>query len=271
VVLWPEGLWQVDEDAFWLLGHRNNFGAPLIAAIAVAAAYDFVSRRHLSVSTVVIAVASLASVVRTWSASSVLTVALVTVVMMLIAVSRNGATALRPFLLLGVYAAVDVGIVVFHIQEQASALIEAVLNRSSDLTGRTRIWDLVFVMIQDSPLFGNGVQRAENNGLTVVDPNFVHAHNGELNLLLEGGLLTFVPFVVLVLIVTRNAARDYRSRAVQMLYLGLIISMVRAIQGLFFSSYSVLLVFLLLNAAIVARLEFEGERPRPIARGASAG
>lgn len=244
----PEGLWSSETEGYWLLGHRNNFGTPHIAAIVVSCMYDLLSRGRLTLSTLIIAGASFVSVVLTWSATSLVTVVLAIGAILLVSFGKKGVGRLKPFLLLALYIAADIGIVLFQIQKLASGFITGVLDRSTDLTGRTRIWELVFDMIRRSPIWGHGVQLSENNGLTIYNPNFVHAHNGELDILMQGGLLTFIPFVILVFLATRNASRYYEQRAVQVLYIGLILIMVHSITGLFFSSYAVLLVFLLLNS-----------------------
>lgn len=255
VLLAPDGLWSTGTQGHWLLGHRNNFGAPLIAALVVAAACDLLGRRRLTISTLIIGVAAFLSVLMTWSASSVVAIGLTIVGVLLVSLTRTGLRHVSPYLQLGLYVTVSIGIVVFRVQEVASELIAGVLDRSADLTGRTRIWDIVFGMIWESPFLGRGVQLAENNGLTRYNPHFVHAHNGELDILMQGGLLTFIPFAAMILLVTQNAARWHESRLVQLLYLGLILVMIRAITGLFFSSYAVLLVFLLLNAQSLVEKE----------------
>lgn len=253
VIAWPGGLWSTDTEGFWLLGHRNNFGTPLIAAVAVAAAYDFLARRRLTFSTLLIGAGSIASVLLTWSASSVVTVVLAAGAILLVGFTKKGLKVLRPFVLLVLYVIADVGIVIFQIQERFGDFITNVLDRSTDLTGRTRIWDLVLEMVAESPLLGNGVQLTQNNGLVEYNRNFVHAHNGELDILMQGGLLTFIPFAIMVLLVTSSASRFYENRIVQVLFIGLILVMFRAITGLFFSSYAVLLVFLLLNSDVMAK------------------
>nr|MBS1901043.1 O-antigen ligase family protein [Actinomycetota bacterium] len=253
VLAFPEGIWRIGDEGFWLLGHRNNFGTPLVAAIVVSAAYDFISRRRLTFTTVVIGVAAFVSVLRTWSASSVVAVAAAIIVVLLASFSKRGLRILKPLPLLIGYAALDIGIVLFQVQDEAKGFITDVLDRSTDLTGRTRIWSLVMDMVQKSPLFGNGVQLTQNNGLTVYNPNFVHAHNGELDILMNGGYLAFIPYVVMMILTAVRAAKSYQNRTVQILYIGLIIMMVRAITGLFFSAYTVLLVFLLLNAEMIVQ------------------
>ncbi|MCH8571902.1 O-antigen ligase family protein [Nesterenkonia sp. AY15] len=262
VLAQPEGLWSSPIEGYWLLGHRNNFGTPLIAALVVSAAYDLLSRQRLTIATLLIGVASFMSVVLTWSASSVLTMAMTIGAVLLVALTRAGLRGAKPFLLLVLYAALNIGIVVFQVQERVSGFITNVLDRSADLTGRTRIWEIVFDMIRESPLIGHGVQRSENNGLTIYNPHFVHAHNGELDILMQGGLLAFIPFVIMIIITTRNASHYYSNRAVQILYIGLILVMLRAITGLFFSPYAVLLVFLLLNSQTIARIYNETSSPQ---------
>lgn len=252
VILAPDGLWSNEAEGFWLLGHRNNFGTPLIAALVLAGASDLIRRRRLTVSTFIIGAASIASVLLTWSASSVVAVILTAIAVVLAAFGRKGLKWFKPFPLLITYAIIDIGIVVFHIQDLASDFITNVLERSTDLTGRTQIWDLVFDMIRKSPLIGNGVQLSENNGLTKYNVNFVHAHNGELDILMQGGLFVFIPFVFMMIITARSATKSYDFLPVQILFIGLILVMFRGITGLFFSSYAMLLVFLILNADIIA-------------------
>lgn len=253
VVLFPEGLWQAGFEPNWLLGHRNNFGGPLVSAIGVSAALDMITRRRLSLVTVGIAAAALASVVITWSASSVVAVFAAALVVLLASLTRHGLIVLRPWAMIAAYAATAIGVVGFRIQEHMGDFIEGVLNRSTDLTGRTRIWDLALNLIRESPVWGHGIQKAENNGLTYYDPNFVHAHNGELDMLLNGGLLVFSVYVVLLIAVVRRTHASYRSRAVQILYLCMVILLVRSITGLIFSASMVLLWYLLLNAKSVAQ------------------
>lgn len=262
VLIEPDGLWSNETEGFWLLGHRNNFGTPMIAAVVVGAASDFISRRRLSLTTLVIAAASFFSVFMTWSASSVVAIVLTAVALLLVFFGKGFWTP-KPFLLLALYVVLDIGIVVFHIQEVVAEFLGNVLDRSADLTGRTRLWDIVFDMIRESPIWGHGVQLSENNGLTVYNENFVHAHNGELDILLQGGLLAFIPFVILVCLATRKAARNYDNTAVQIIFLGLILVLVHSITGLFFSSYAVLLLFLLLNSQILGRIRPVGWRSLP--------
>lgn len=248
----PGGLWSIGDEGFWLLGHRNNFGTPSIAAIVISAAYDFLVRSRLTMSTVVIGAAALGAVALTWSASSVVTVVLVFAVILIAAFGRHGLRLIRPFMLLIIYAAIDIGIVHFRIQDHFSEFIVEVLDRSTSLTGRTKIWEIVEGMFQQSPIYGYGIQLTENNGLTIYNKAYVHAHNGELDILLNGGILTLVPHVILIVMMASIAAKNYQSRTVQILYIGLIIVMFRAITGLFFSAYALLLVYLILNAKVIA-------------------
>lgn len=262
VLIWPEGLWTTGTEGYWLLGHRNNFGTPLVAAFVIGATYDLLALRRLTLSTLLVAASSFFSIALTWSASSIVAIVLAIGATLIIAFGKRGVIALRPVGLLTLYIALDVGIVLFGIQDRAKEFINDVLERSTDLTGRTRIWEIVFGMIRDSPIWGNGVQLTENNGLTIYNSNYVHAHNGELDILMQGGLMAFIPFVIMVILVTRKAAKYYNHRPIQVLFIGLIVILVHAITGLFFSSYAVLVVFLLLNAGTISDKALELSRNR---------
>lgn len=170
VVLFPEGLWQAGFEPNWLLGHRNNFGSPLVSAIGVSAALDMITRRRLSLVTVGIAAAALASVVITWSASSVVAVFAAALVVLLASLTRHGLIVLRTWAMIAAYAATAIGVVGFRIQEHMGDFIEGVLNRSTDLTGRTRIWDLTLDLIRESPIWGSRHSEGREQRAHVLRP-----------------------------------------------------------------------------------------------------
>lgn len=263
-VAFPDGMrtivrdegWRVTTEGYWLLGHRNNFGTPILAALLACAVSDMCIYKKLRLSSAMVALASLISVIVTWSATSVVTTVLA--VTIIVAIGFNARlNKIKPIPLVIGYAAIDIGIVVFDIQRRFSSFIENVLHRSADLTGRVQLWDIVKSKIPESPIIGHGIQLSGKNGLTEYNRNYVHAHNGELDIIYNGGFLCLICYGALILTAASRCAKYWDSPYVRLSYFILILIMVHAITGLFFSSYACMVLWLCLNAEVLCRLSME--------------
>lgn len=92
----------------------------------------------------------------------------------------------------------QIGFVFLRIQKYFSYIIEVILKKSITFTGRTEIWDLSFRMIKRSPIFGYGVY--EGNGLIWWNNGYYYSHNGILEVMLQGGVVALIVFIVLFII-----------------------------------------------------------------------
>lgn len=251
-VVYNEG-WRVSYEGYWLFGHRNNFGTPILAVLLACSAYDYAFHGKLKPSTKVIMVASLYSVAATWSATSLVTTVLAIVLLSVVGFFGSVKT-ISPAYLLGGYAIVDIGIVFFDIQRRFAILIEGVLHRSADLTGRSQLWGIVKSKIWECPFVGHGIQSSLNNGLTIYDPNYVHAHNGELDIIYNSGFIGLACYMALLLIAVNKCGKCWSCVVVQLSFYFLILMMVHAITGLFFSSFTCLALWLCLNAETLQQI-----------------
>lgn len=264
VLAFPNGIWTTVEDegwklsyeGYWLFGHRNNFGTPILAALLACSLSDIIYHGRIKKSTIAIAVVSFFSVIATWSATSLVTTALALGFLAFVNFF-GGIKAIRPGFLLGAYAAVDFGIVFFDIQKRFATLIQSVLHRSADLTGRSRLWDIVKEKIWESPVYGHGIRVTSDNGLTVYNSNYVHAHNGELDIVYNSGFLGLACYIALMLLAVTKCGKNWDCAAVQLAFFFLILMMIHAITGLFFSSYACLALWFCLNAEALKKLSQE--------------
>jgi O-antigen ligase len=84
-------------------------------------------------------------------------------------------------------------------------VILAALGRDANLTGRTVLWQALLDRIGERPWFGYGYQSfwalrdVESLDVDYIAGKNPHAHNGYIELLLDLGLVGFVPFVLSLL------------------------------------------------------------------------
>ena len=90
------------------------------------------------------------------------------------------------------------GIVVARLQQVFSPLIVQVLHKDITFTGRTEIWDLTLAYVKEHWLTGSGyLTRADFPKMFPSDLfSYVHPHNFILSLLLQGGVILLVIFVI---------------------------------------------------------------------------
>lgn len=262
VLMYPDGIWSTSKDlgygykieGYWLFGHRNNFGMPILAALFIYSVYDLKTTGRLSIGFFLLSIEALLSVLLTQSASSIV-VTIIAIAISLFVDFKFNLKMFNPFVLLGSYVLIDISIVIFNIQKVFAGFIETVLHRSADLTGRTEIWQIVISKLHETPILGHGIQMPENNGLTVYNTDYVHAHNAELDILYNSGLAGLLCYIVLLAFAAFQCNRYYDDRTVQLAFWFLFLTLVHGITGLFFSSYAILILWCCIKAECLASEE----------------
>ncbi len=105
------------------------------------------------------------------------------------------------------------------IQKKFLYLIENILKKNINLTGRTEIWDISIHLIQEKWLFGYGVPLT--HGYVFWRNKFYHTHNGIFEIMIQGGIITLIPAVILY-ILSANILVKYRSNKLGGIILGAI-------------------------------------------------
>ncbi len=182
-----------------LTTHKNVFG--LEQALAVLACL-LVPFRGLAALRIPFAVAAFTLLILSHSSGSL--------------VATLGALAALPLLLLARFprpqrlplamGSAVLGAGCFYLLLQNLSLIPALLSKDTTLTGRTELWSLILVAIQQHPLLGYGFdsfwQGLQGDSLSIIRSVgwlVPTAHNGYLDLLLSlGGIgaLLFLPFLL---------------------------------------------------------------------------
>lgn len=181
------------------IAYRNSFSRIYIPAIVASVLLDVRKGRRFSLRSLILAIAAIIQSCLAFSATSAVELVFVVIGLLLVqsvVVRRamNGAV-------FGIgYLVFFLLFVVFRVQAVFSALIEGLLHKSLDFTGRTDLWDqAIDAVFPDHVLFG--CPKGGSPLLSLGNEVFWTAHNGILDIMLWGGALSLLVFMALVVIV----------------------------------------------------------------------
>lgn len=140
-------------------------------------------------------------------------------------------------------AAVFVAVYVFHVQRLFSFLIVNILGKDITLTQRLGLWSRAIEMIIEKPIFGYGNKRY--GAIILREYYYWYAHNLVLDVLLEGGLVTFTGFALFLSSFVKAIRKHISSRPVQKIIYALIPVMLVNLTESYFSSLYFYLPFML--------------------------
>ena len=200
ILIFPNGLYLVEGNvnAHYFLGHRNNSVEYILPALLFSIMKDFNKKGKYSVSTFLLLIASVLSVILTWSANAILVLFFVIAVLFIPLKDRiNKCLNIANFSI--AYIVLFFSIIVFKLQNHFEWLIVGILHRSLDFTNRVRIWDKTLYWINKSFILGYGFENSEYKELKIYHPN--SCHNYLLDFMYMGGI-AMVLVLVLIIILT---------------------------------------------------------------------
>ncbi|MBV9102908.1 MAG: O-antigen ligase family protein [Candidatus Eremiobacteraeota bacterium] len=203
VAIFPSfGVMQDEYAGSWrgVFAHKNTAGAALALAIPALLVFLRSGASLVRVAAILAAVASAIFLVGTQSASAIVATAVAASILVVVWLSRSAR--LRPFaIVLGIGLALSMLMGVLHWQDAIDAL-----GRDATLTGRTDIWPAALQAIADKPLLGYGYSvfwLPDGPVLQYIGADKgwhpYHAHEGFLQLALDGGLVAVATFGLVAL------------------------------------------------------------------------
>ena len=202
LLLFPNGIAQSPKtfERYNLLGEDNILPPILIPFMAVAVLYFEFYGKEVRIRSGMLIVFICATILITWSGTGV--VGWFVFMVYLLFIYRRKISAFFNAAFLGVmYLVSFFAIVVFRMQEYFSFIIEDVLHKNVSLTGRTQIWDYSYMLIKRSPFIGYGVY---DSLIYLRNQYYSHAHNGILEILLEGGFAALAVYTVLFILTCKE-------------------------------------------------------------------
>jgi O-antigen ligase len=121
----------------------------------------------------------------------------------------------------------------------ATTFVEETLSKDTTFSKRTVIWANAVDLIKESPLFGYGIQNVEWNDTHLEGSG---AHNLWVMLLLNGGWVMCISFILIMLYAVREALTA-QSKATSTAVMALCVLFVMA----FFEAYNIIYIFLYLQ------------------------
>ncbi len=140
-------------------------------------------------------------------------------------------------------ATIFVAVYVFNVQRIFSLLIVNILGKDITLTQRIGLWTRAIEMIKEKPIFGYGNNRF--GAIILRNYYYWYAHNLVLDILLEGGFVTFTAFALFLSSFVKAIRRHITSQPVQKIIYALIPVMLVNLTESYFSSIYFYLPFML--------------------------
>lgn len=185
----------------WFLGDRNAFAIYVICGLVCSLLADhMLGKRHPSTLSVFIYGVGLVSVIRVWSATSVVVLVLLGAIIVVNCLIPTMRRLLTMWSVVGLWVSLFVGVVLLNMTSLFGGFITQDLGKDITLSGRVGIWSVILSRIGERPWFGHGLEDEMMelptwNGVFPV----VHAHNLILQILMLGGVVAVVLFGVFVL------------------------------------------------------------------------
>lgn len=119
-------------------------------------------------------------------------------------------------------------VVVFRIQEKFPGVISLFFNKEITLTGRTSLWDQALLSISRYWVWGQGNSSAAglsgwltmsswNSAINALENTYFVAHNQILEILLNGGLMMLIPFLLAIFFAIKEVNKIKDNHIINMI------------------------------------------------------
>ncbi len=243
-VVFPQGLGDIWTPE-WILGNRVFYYRVVFPAFALALVRYHVLGKSWLVRTVLLIAGCLICFYVQRGGTAL--IGLVVLLVLLLWCNRRALPRyLTPLLFTALAAIGFTGIYFFEAQKLFEPLIVDVLGKSITLSSRTVVWEAVMPLIIKNPISGVGYLPVVYLREILGGSTFSHTHNQLLLLMLHGGAIATILYLVALHFASREAVRCRRSVAVKVITLLTCVYVVMGISEIFHNDpiYYALFIFL---------------------------
>lgn len=204
-LLFPDGLVQ----GIYFVGIRTRFTEVVFTLMVLTLIVDWMQNKKLSVRSIICIIVGISNLFVSWVATALTGLIIVAVVFILFYSGRDLSKKMTIAFWTIVSLAITLFIVVLRVQNYFSWLIVDILHKNLTFTGRTYIWDGALDLIMNHPFVGVGLGDDGNH--IYIGGIYWQAHNQWLQLLCDGGLLSLLTFLVILMIASRECRVNFSS------------------------------------------------------------
>lgn len=191
IILFPGGFY-LNSSGYsgnYFLGYDNNLITYIFPALALSFTNTLNKNGKIGLKSIFLLIISFCSIIFTWSATGVVSMVIMIVLFFVYTINKKDFP-IKKYIVVAL--SLFIGIVFLRFQNIFSFIIEGWLKKDLTFTGRTYIWDTFISEIKKSILIGHGTVDSKYLIQTL---NAGHAHNYFLQILYQGGLVTFSMFL----------------------------------------------------------------------------
>ena len=190
---------------YWFLGFYNSNIQYFLPALMIAFLYGVETGKWKR--TLALTMAIIISVLKVWSAGSIVTIFGMAVVYLIF---KNWTKIFHYYNYWMLHLLFFVLCILFKIQIVFSKLIDAILGKWHSLELRMELWDKCLDYIIMKPLFGYGIEYPIELEKRAGMDWASYTHNQLLDIMYKGGFINLVLFIVIIIIAGKNVYR-YRN------------------------------------------------------------
>lgn len=210
VLFWifPNGLNNtlIPEARVNFLGQDNNYLTWALLSFFCACCYSELSGSNTKIRQVIVVINTLFLVS---ASSSTGLIAWILILIFSFLKFKVIFKKMRPAVWIGIFALVNVAILLFNAQMLFEGLISAIFRKNGTFSNRIIIWETMKLLISQNPLFGIGKSNAEIQGWYGM---VSYSHNTALDILLKGGGVALTTFIGVLLIWENRITNMLRKR-----------------------------------------------------------
>lgn len=205
IIIFPTGMYSGSYNNNWFLGYDNTHIFWFVSAIAMGVVKKKLihNNNFQSILFVLLLLIISYSVLFCFSANSVIGYIIIIIYLLFFKFLKN-----KKYLNSKNYFIVTFltffSIVIFRVQNVFSWLIVGILKKDLTFTNRTTVWDNAIKWIIKKPLLGSGIESNEIVISKLNGVHFVHAHDTYLDVLYKGGILSMIPFLLLIFFASKK-------------------------------------------------------------------
>lgn len=214
----PNGFYMSGENMIYLIAQDNGLILYIICGILFTLLYDLMWKKKYNFELILMLVVALMTAIISQSATALVTcVAFLTMVVVIKLCGKNKIVlTILNFRNISICYLIITYLVLFKdIIMLFADFIVNVLHRDPTLTSRTSLWKRAILLISQSPIFGWGYPRdvSEFAIVTELGTRFT-SHNNILEILLRGGIVSFLVIVLLIAFVCRKTKKYAKNEIV---------------------------------------------------------